>query len=456
MAVTKIDAGRQIKDASITNTQQNFGTPSAATDVAIKSYVDGVAQGLDTKASVRAATTATGALATAYQNTSVIDGVTLATNDRILIKDQSTGSENGIYTVNASGAPTRATDADSNTEVTSNMYAFVEEGTVNADTGWVLTNNGAIVLGTTALVFTQFSGAGAVTAGNGLTQSGTTINAVGTANRIVVNANDIDIGTDVVTLTGSQTLTNKTLTSPTMTAPVLGTPTSGTLTNATGLPVSGITASTSTALGVGSVELGHATDTTLSRSSAGVLAVEGVVVPTVSSTSTLTNKTLTTPTIGDLTNAAHNHTNAAGGGQLTDAALSAAVGVAKGGTGLTTTTAYGVILGGTTATGAFQNAGTGATAGHVLTSTGAGSAPTFQVLPGSPTHVTRETPTGLVNGANTTYTLANTPTAGSEEVYLNGILQEPGAGNDYTISGLTITYLTAPVTGDKIRASYRY
>jgi hypothetical protein len=77
----------------------------------------------------------------------------------------------------------------------------------------------------------------------------------------------------------------------------LGTPSSGTLTNATGLPVSGITASTSTALGVGSIELGHATDTTLSRSSAGVLAVEGVVVPTVSSTSTLTNKTLTSPTI---------------------------------------------------------------------------------------------------------------------------------------------------------------
>lgn len=72
----------------------------------------------------------------------------------------------------------------------------------------------------------------------------------------------------------------------------LGTPSSGTLTNCTGLPVAGITASTSTALGVGSIELGHASDTTLSRSSAGVLAVEGVVVPTISSTSTLTNKTI--------------------------------------------------------------------------------------------------------------------------------------------------------------------
>ena len=86
-------------------------------------------------------------------------------------------------------------------------------------------------------------------------------------------------------------------TSPTLVTPVLGTPQSGTLTNCTGLPISGLTASTSTALGVGSIELGDASDTTLSRSAAGVLAVEGVVIPSISSTSTLTNKTLTSPTL---------------------------------------------------------------------------------------------------------------------------------------------------------------
>ena len=86
-------------------------------------------------------------------------------------------------------------------------------------------------------------------------------------------------------------------TSPTLVTPVLGTPQSGTLTNCTGLPISGLTASTSTALGVGSIELGDASDTTLSRSAAGVLAVEGVVIPSISSTSTLTNKTLTDPAI---------------------------------------------------------------------------------------------------------------------------------------------------------------
>jgi len=91
-------------------------------------------------------------------------------------------------------------------------------------------------------------------------------------------------------------------TSPTFVTPALGTPASATLTNATGLPVSGITASTSTALGVGSIELGHATDTTLARSSAGVITLEGVVIPTISSTNTLTNKTLTSPVIATIVN----------------------------------------------------------------------------------------------------------------------------------------------------------
>ena len=97
----------------------------------------------------------------------------------------------------------------------------------------------------------------------------------------------------------------------------LGTPSSGTLTNATGLPVSGITASTSSALGVGSIELGHATDTTIARSSAGVISVEGVIVPTVSSTNTLTNKTLTFPTIDNIKKGYTSTATAAGTTTLT-------------------------------------------------------------------------------------------------------------------------------------------
>ena len=172
-------------------------TPSNINDAASKSYVDATANGLDVKNSVRAATTAAGTLASDFANGDAIDGVTLATNDRILIKDQADGSENGIYTVNASGAPTRATDFDADSEVTAGAFTFVEEGTTNGDTGHVLSTNGSITVGSTSLTFTQFSGAGLLTAGTGLTKSGNTLNAVG-GNGIVANANDlaVDLATD--------------------------------------------------------------------------------------------------------------------------------------------------------------------------------------------------------------------------------------------------------------------
>jgi hypothetical protein len=204
-----------------TNKITGLGTPTDGTDAATKNYVDSAAQGIDWKASVRAATTANLTLASDLENGDVLDGVTLATGNRVLVKNQSTGSENGIYVVKASGAPDRSTDADLAAELTSNFAVFVEEGTLNADQGYVLTNDGAITIGTTALTFTQFTGLGQIVAGTGLDKTG----------------NTLDIDSTVVTLTGTQTLTNKTLTSPILTTPDLGTPSAGTLTNATGLPV---------------------------------------------------------------------------------------------------------------------------------------------------------------------------------------------------------------------------
>jgi hypothetical protein len=149
----------------------NVATPAADTDAANKGYVDSVAQGLDTKASVVAATTTNGTLATAFANGQVVDGVTLATNDRILIKNQTDATANGIYTVNASGAPTRSADMNVGSEFPS-AYVFVEQGTVNADTGWVCTNNAPVTLGSTNITWTQFSGAGTYTANNGVVLNG--------------------------------------------------------------------------------------------------------------------------------------------------------------------------------------------------------------------------------------------------------------------------------------------
>lgn len=186
-------------------------TPTSPTDAASKGYVDSMKQALDIKDSVRVATTANINLATGLVNNVVIDGVTVKTGDRVLVKDQTTASQNGIYVVVASGAASRSTDANDNLSVTSGLYTFVSEGSASASMGYVLTTPDPIVLNTTALTFTQFSGAGQVDAGAGLVKSGNTINAVGTANRIIVNTDSIDIGTDVVTLNGTQVLTNKTI-----------------------------------------------------------------------------------------------------------------------------------------------------------------------------------------------------------------------------------------------------
>lgn len=156
----------------------------AATDAATVQQVDAARTGLDVKASVRAATTAAGTLASSFANGQTIDGVSLVTGNRILIKNQAAGAENGIYTVNASGAPTRATDADVSAEVTSGMFTFVDQGTVNADTGWVLTTDDPITLGTTALVFAKFS----ATASAGITRYAATIGN-GSATSIAVTHN---------------------------------------------------------------------------------------------------------------------------------------------------------------------------------------------------------------------------------------------------------------------------
>lgn len=173
--------------------------PTDPAHAATKGYVDAARSGLDVKQSVRAATTGPINLATDLENGDTIDTtVTLVTGDRVLVKNQSTASENGIYTVNASGAPTRATDFDSSAEVTPGAFTFVEEGTLNADSGWVLTTDGSITVGSTGLTWALFSVAGTILAGDGLTKTGNVLNVGGTADRITVNADTVDIASTYV------------------------------------------------------------------------------------------------------------------------------------------------------------------------------------------------------------------------------------------------------------------
>jgi len=161
--------------------------PTSGT-LATQAYVDGVATGLDVKASVRAATTANITLS----GTQTIDGVAVIAGNRVLVKNQSTASQNGIY-VAAAGAWSRATDADTDAEVTSGLFTFVEEGTVNADSGYILQTENPITVGTTALAFVQFSGAGQITAGEALTKTGNTLDVAVDGSTIEVSADALRV-----------------------------------------------------------------------------------------------------------------------------------------------------------------------------------------------------------------------------------------------------------------------
>ena len=182
------------------------------TSLANKAYVDQVAQGLDTKPSCRVATTAdlsatysngtagVGATLTAGSNGAIsIDGVSLSANDRVLVKDQSTAAENGIYRVSTVGdgstafVLTRATPEDQPAELTGGSFVFVEEGTANADNGYVFTHTGSPTFGTTSLDVAQFSGAGQITAGAALTKTGNQLDVAVDDSSIEVNADALRV-----------------------------------------------------------------------------------------------------------------------------------------------------------------------------------------------------------------------------------------------------------------------
>lgn len=167
--------------------------PTSAMHAATKQYVDNSITGLDMKASCIAATTSNIVLS----GLQTIDGIALSAGNRVLVKNQTNKTENGIYVAN-NAAWTRAPDADNipQKELTSGSYTFIESGTINGNSGWVLSTSGNIVIGTTQIDFVQFTGLGQIDAGAGLTKSGNSLN-INTvdATRIVVNPDSIDLAT---------------------------------------------------------------------------------------------------------------------------------------------------------------------------------------------------------------------------------------------------------------------
>lgn len=296
----------------------NLAEPTADTDAATKYYVDAARSGLDVKASVKAATIANITLS----NTQTVDDVALSVGDRVLVKDQTDATQNGIYVV-ASGSWTRSTDADNNPggEVTSGMFTFVELGTVNANCGFVLTTADPITLDTTNLSFALFSSSGTLIAGNGLSKNGNTlevnvsngitiasdsvqlassvagagltfssgvVNVVGTADRITVNADSIDIAS---TYAGQSSITT------------LGTISSGTWQGTIISPTyggTGVNNGTKTITLGGNLTTSGAYDLTLTLTGATTVTLPTTgTLATLAGTETFTNKTLTSPVINN-------------------------------------------------------------------------------------------------------------------------------------------------------------
>ena len=206
-ATSDATASKLVKRDSSGNAK--VATPTDSNHIATKGYVDAARQGLDVKQSVRVATTDPINLASDLNAGDTIDGVTLVAGDRVLVKNQNTALENGIYVATTSGAASRSSDANGTAdtgELKSGTFTFVEEGTVNSDKGFVVSTNGTITIDATAIAWTQFSGAGSFTAGDGISQSGNTINVNVVAGRTEITADAVDIASTYVGQTSITTL----------------------------------------------------------------------------------------------------------------------------------------------------------------------------------------------------------------------------------------------------------
>lgn len=518
-------------NANSAYTVKNLKAPVNDNDAARLVDIQSATAGLDVKLSVRAASTADVDISTELENGDSFGGVTLVTGDRVLLKDQSPNTENGIYVVQASGAAVRSTDFDEDSEVTANAFTFVEEGT-HADKGFVVTSDDPIVVGTDSIVWTQFSGAGAGdvnnatnvgTDGTGVFKqlngsnlefyklksehAGLTVALDGANDQIdftlvpgSIDHNSLlnyavaehrtinDGGTGATDLWSASKISTELGTKePTITVlPISkGGTNSGTAlnnnrvmvavggaivehsalganlalaTDANGLPA--------TVAGVSDTEVGYlanvtsdiqtqldakeATITVLpiakgGTNSGAALANDLVMV---SSAGAIVESSITVTELGYLDGVTSNVQTQLDAKEPTITTLP----IAKGGTNSGIALTNGLVM--VSAGGAIVESTISTTELGYLDNVTSDIQSQLNAKTDDADFVVREELTGA-DGIETDFTLDNTPVAGSEHVYLNGLLQDAGGSDDYTIVGDTITFNFAPLATDKLLVSYR-
>ena len=438
-----------------------LAAPTAATDGANKAYVDSVAEGLDIKGSCVAATVAVlpttvvynngtagvGATITAGANgvLAAIDGVTMVAAERLLVKTQAAALQNGIYvvtSVGAAGAPfvlTRSTDMDgSPTSEIPGAFTFVQEGSVNADNGFVCTTNAPVTMGSTAIVWAQFSGAGQITAGAGLSKTGDTLN---------VEVDDITtaIVSDKVTVKVSANLTTPNIgvangTSFTASGAVSGgslTDGTATITSGAGTGFTTITSTGNITTGQGNVAAGNLTSTLAAVTTLSVTDI-------ISSGSTITVNQASADI--DFVVEGNSDANLFRTDAGSDTVLISTATATAGATLKVDSTDSILIPVGTT----VQRPGSPAT-GMIRFNTTLDAfefydANSWTTAGSDFTVIATQVFNG--NGSATGFTLSTSQTTASCIVSINGVVQLPTTA--YAVSGTTLTFTEAPLTGDVI------